>query len=426
MSASVEQQLRDAGLDDQAGVCWADFQRVTGSDTVEPVWWRDRRQLSQLCEALGFSEPVRQALRAAAVRIDHEAPHWWTLLAVTDRLWRCDDDDLRSAAMRRQRPPRTRWGELADLFPALTCLTGLRDMVQRHRQMGIPEQITRDTADDLALGMERYFHEHGAWGTTMDSGWFHRHLRLKLYALGRLQFEIVRFHFPYLVLIDEAGRVAALLEPGQEMRPDGQFASADRGQAVGDSGNWTSALTETADAWTGHAIHARGFAQRSLRRFDKTRWRVGMKCGDPALSVHIPARGKLDATACRQSFALAQQFFPRYFPRHRAAGFFCVSWLMDPQLAAVLDEPSNICRFLSLFHSLPFMRGDDEQFFDRVFGGRLALADAPRDTVLRRRILEHMEAGGRWRTALGIRLCSNRVPDSEAMLTASHGQPRAQ
>lgn len=424
MNASLHRELLELGVDGQAE-WWVDaYAQLTGGQPVPDVWWRERQRLTDVCEQMRVGPAVREVFLAAAERIDAEAPSWWTLLAMADRLYRCDDDDLREAAVRRPAPSRSRWGELADLFPALVHLTGLNHLIQLHRAHGFSPQLTRAAADDLVVRMEKFHARHGRWGTTDVRNWFGRHLRLKLFTLGRLQFEYSSFQLPYMAITNGGGAVVVLLEAGNRMRADGQFACADGGIAVDDGDNWSSTLCETEDAWIGHRIHHDGWADRQVQRYRKSEWRVFLRRGDGVLTVHIPERGRLEPSACVESFELAQRFFPRHYPDLSPQAFVCISWLMDPQLARVLNDRSNLCQFLSLFHCVPRPRADDQQLFERVFDGKRTLADMPRDTTLRRRICAEIEAGRRWRTAGGIRPFGQSECGDRSSANAPHGVNR--
>lgn len=127
------------------------------------------------------------------------------------------------------------------------------------------------------------------------------------------------------------------------------------------------------------------------------------RCGDPVVCVHIPASGRLDHEECDRSFAAAHDFFPRHFPDHPFAAFICVSWMMNRQLAEVLPPDSNLVRFLGRFSPMRLRDARDDQIWLRVFGQAVVdPATAPRDTSLRRAILDHALRGGRWDTAGGF------------------------
>lgn len=125
--------------------------------------------------------------------------------------------------------------------------------------------------------------------------------------------------------------------------------------------------------------------------------------GDPALSVHIPDfSGPLDPVACDAAFARAAAYFPRHFPAERHAIAFCGSWLLDPQLADVLPETSNIVRFQRRFTLAYLTEPNDDSTVRFVFGHVPEdLASLPRETTLQRAVLDHIAAGGHWRGGVG-------------------------
>lgn len=75
----------------------------------------------------------------------------------------------------------------------------------------------------------------------------------------------------------------------------------------------------------------------------------GIAKGDPILEVHIPADGPITPEECDASFALAREFFAKFYPEYDYRGFTCHSWLLDPQLKNILGESSNIIRFQNRF-----------------------------------------------------------------------------
>src|SRR5262249_30698373 len=116
--------------------------------------------------------------------------------------------------------------------------------------------------------------------------------------------------------------------------------------------------------------------------------------GDPVLHIHIPAGSPMDPAACGESFAAASTFFGRHFPERPFVAFTCSSWLLDPTLQALLPAASNIARFQREVYLLPG-RAAGKSTLVRVFGDVPPdLTHAPRDTTLRRAILDHLLAGG--------------------------------
>ncbi len=101
----------------------------------------------------------------------------------------------------------------------------------------------------------------------------------------------------------------------------------------------------------------------------------------------------MDFDACGESFRLAADFFPRYFPDRPFKGFCCCSWLLNTQFQDMLPPASNIVRFQGEFYLFPIHSGG-RSGFERIFGRDFQdLSEAPRDTTLRRAVLDHLQAG---------------------------------
>jgi hypothetical protein len=144
-------------------------------------------------------------------------------------------------------------------------------------------------------------------------------------------------------------------------------------------------------AWSG-ALYWLGRLQFNLQPDD----------GGWVLSTHIPRTGPLTPEAVDDSFAAATDFFATYFPDHPTRDFICSSWLLDPALTEALPD-SNLAAFQRRWQ----LTGEgypgeaDVLFF--VFGRRDAteLDSLPRDTALRKAILDRLTSGKGWSTLVG-------------------------
>lgn len=125
-----------------------------------------------------------------------------------------------------------------------------------------------------------------------------------------------------------------------------------------------------------------------------------------AIEVHIPQGEPLSLEACLDSFDQAKAFFDRFFPQSEPECFMCHSWLLCPNLAHVLDETSNIVRFMRLWTRVSCEPDNSAQSIERVFGFRFdkeQLADAPEHTSLQRRMKPYLLSGGTLDAAAGFR-----------------------
>jgi hypothetical protein len=124
--------------------------------------------------------------------------------------------------------------------------------------------------------------------------------------------------------------------------------------------------------------------------------------GDPAVGVHIPEQGRLDAAAVDDSLARAAEFFPAHFPERSGRIAICHSWLLDRQLAEYLPAESNIIGFQRRFTPVSEGQVDDAAVFEFVFR-KIAptLDELPQRTSLERAVVAHLRAGGHWRVVSG-------------------------
>ncbi|MEV5874955.1 acyltransferase domain-containing protein [Streptomyces sp. NPDC052101] len=81
--------------------------------------------------------------------------------------------------------------ELTGTFAAYVFLAAVPRTLARHRERGIPPEISRHTLSDLGRNMAVHRRRHGTTGVGAPR-WLVRHFRGELYQLGRLQFERAR------------------------------------------------------------------------------------------------------------------------------------------------------------------------------------------------------------------------------------------
>jgi hypothetical protein len=120
------------------------------------------------------------------------------------------------------------------------------------------------------------------------------------------------------------------------------------------------------------------------------------------LSVHIPRSGPLTPQSVDDSFAVATDFFARYFPDYPTRDFTCQSWMLDPQVATLLPE-SNLAAFQRRWHLYADVQPGDPDVFFFVFNqrGPVDVATLPKDTALRRAIAAGLASGQHWSVTQG-------------------------
>lgn len=283
------------------------------------------------------------------------------------------------------------------LFNALVVLSNMPWLRAYYAQRAIPSEVARETLYDVARRMRLYHQEHGYWGVDRTYvPWLHYHMRGELYHLGRLQFQPGPFALALRAFRHTEGTVVALCEDGVRYRADGQVDGA--GGVHDPVGAWAAHLRVEEDAVAGSPILPTGRALRREVRLAASAWTQVLAPDDPVLDLHMPPGSPLDFDACGASLQAALAFFPRHFPDQPFKAFVCESWLLDPQLQALLPPRSNLARFQREVYLVP-LPSDGTDAFHWVFGGVPAdLRRAPRTTTLQRAILDHTLAGGHMRT----------------------------
>jgi len=353
--------------------------------------------VAEACRATYLPEDVAREAADAARQIANDAPlrtlawHYHHGIYVSGLyVW---DNIVRWPSLEASR------GDVAGMFYLLVMLSGLPTMRAVHRAHRVPEEVARETILDLRLWLDEERARAGKWTVRpLNVAWLANHFRGELYRLGRLQFQFAAFWAKVRAYRHAtSGAVVALSEDGVRYTADG-WQQAGEGES---EGVWTACLVEGRDAVTGNPIAPTGRALQQAVTLPTCEWRQALAPGDPVINIHIPAGEPLDHAACGRSFCAARGFFARHFPERPFAAYCCGSWLLDAQLEGMLPPTSNIVRFQREFYLIP-IRLWTPTMLERVFG-RVPedLSQAPRDTALRRAILDVLESGRQLRPAAG-------------------------
>ncbi len=384
-----------------------------------PKYFLERRKLIEILDWFDIETDLVEAIFEKLEVV--KSNHYWNILAyhLYDILFLDTGDDAgvvdarsRSSISRLENVVR-KWprltgllGDNSNLFYAFPYLYRIPEVLKMYRERGLSREIALATLRDLFLWMYEYKRQYGEWGL-MELGWFMLHFNLRLFQLGRLQFEISRFGYDFHVLRNkQRGDILMLAGEGMRFRGDGQFFDADRVTA---SDYWEAHYESGESEYVGYIIDGRGFATRELVHLSKGSWNEVLKRKDYALGVHIPAGGKppghgpMSEERCEESFSMAREFFSRHFPEKHFGFFTCTSWMLDPQLKLYLKGNSNIVAFQRRFYLHPVPGADDRQIYERVFSyDKSKWASAPAVTSLQRVIRQHEAHGGKWRITGGV------------------------
>ena len=311
----------------------------------------------------GVAEADRAAIHAAAPAILADAPLVARLAAISEAM-PLGNDAWNAAPWRglpydeSQPPPESVPPHIAYAlaFPVLHNLEAAREA---YAARGIPECVLADTMSDLPRWIDTLDERTcGRIRGFMEIAWLREHVSLRIFQIGRLQFQ--------------------------------------PGRASGE----TVFLRNRADG----TVRVLSRAEREAGDFPADAWEEALEKGDPVINVHIPSGSKLAPALCRQAMAVAPNFFAKYFPDlpvGKAKALLCSSWLLCLDFDKILPADSNILAFKRLF-ACGNPHGGDGAFYERVFVGlgRAARRDQLK-TRLQLALFDHVAAGGKLRSAVG-------------------------
>ncbi len=147
----------------------------------------------------------------------------------------------------------------------------------------------------------------------------------------------------------------------------------------------------------GHPVAPTGQVLRHEVSLRRDAWNPVLARGDPVLEIHIPPAEPMPPAAVRTSLHTAAAFFRRYLPQRSWVAFSCRSWLFNPQLQDVLGGDANIPAWQREHYLYPVAAAAPAGL-NFIFGFRpFDLRTAPRDTRLRRAVVDYLERGIPWR-----------------------------
>ena len=128
-----------------------------------------------------------------------------------------------------------------------------------------------------------------------------------------------------------------------------------------------------------------------------------LKKGDNTLGVHITRNEPFSPETWAPSFAMARDFFPKYFPEYEYTYFSCSSWFLSPDLDIILDESSNIVKFKKLFDIISVDEKDIMLYFVFGWGTKIEdLENVEAKTSLQRKVKEYVSSGNKLHSGYGV------------------------
>lgn len=354
--------------------------------------------------ARGLSARYTDRLRAAAasVRADDELAR--VLVAAHTAMTHDPADSERAfpavvTAVARNRSD-AEAEDLLDAVRGLLVLDTIRVVTQRQGARGVPQEVTTGmfrrhpygwlAQADAALAGDGPKPAFSAWWwAVVASG--------TLYRVGRLEIHPRAWPHPFRWYRRRDG--AAGGDP-RVLIAEGGLRVTDDGWLAGRT-TWTTTFSDDGAVVVGHPVSAAGALRRAPVRLRADTWERVLGPGDAALDLHIPEGPRLSLPELGESLGAAERFMDRYHPRPAFRAYMCASWMFGPQWGRILGPDATLVRWQRAGTLFPD-DASDAGVLTWVFGApEIDPDDAPRDTRLRRGVLDLLARGeplrsGRW------------------------------
>ena len=318
-------------------------------------------------------------------------------------------------------------GERASQFYVLAYLAALPYAEKEYLRRGIGAEVFDETMSDFSLWMFYIYERTGRWGFDRFM-WIWRHLTGELFRLGRLQYVLQDFEGGVTAFRHKnTRRVLLLADPKVTLREDGYALGAGRVRRGDDhpventplsADAWQAAFTESEEGWHGNTVVPYGYALKPAVFLPREEWDLILRSGDPVLDIHIPRYDPFTVEACRDSLRRAFDFFTVQYPQRPFKATFCHTWFFTAQLQQILPAESNIVRFQREFYLFPYPGGPGFLWSFVFSETEFDPAKAPRDTSLRRSVLDWLGAGKELFDLPGVLFHSPEEWGSQPYMTA--------
>lgn len=255
-----------------------------------------------------------------------------------------------------------------NMIPILVLFAGYENMLDFYKERNIPEEIIAANYHGIQISFnwfKKMYEKPGVGNNVL--AWAVRYFTGVLFYIGRLQYEFRDFGNKIFVYRNRnTGEAICLLEDGQVFRGDGQYNGTNG--IIDEKGAWTSKFREFNGLIQGNAAAPKSYAIDKPVTLKADEWELVLKRDDPVLSIHIPAEGRLDYDALKESFLRTEPFFSTYFPDYNWQALVCNTWLLDTKLRDFLRDDSNIVKFQDSFYLYPLYSPNNTGVYRFLFG----------------------------------------------------------
>lgn len=284
------------------------------------------------------------------------------------------------------------------VYPLLMIIESLDAVFDLYRRCGVGDDVRDATLFDIRRWVDEHAVRNSGQFGLSQVFWIARLLSCQIVQLSSLQFERKPFGYPYRIY--------------QVRGSDSPLVVAESGVQCDFSGYldaqhpaFVTSLEEHGKIVCGHQVDCvSGRISPTIESFPLDDLTLLCDRETEILNVHIPKGVDFSAEAVDASLRRALGHFPA------CRLFVCTSWLVDPALGGIVDEESNIVRFMRRFSKFP-VPFSVPQLYERVFGPAVVdVLDFPATTSLQRAVQQAIEAGVVFRTMGGFVLVRGASP----------------
>jgi len=289
-------------------------------------------------------------------------------------------------------------GENSTVFYLLVLIAALPLTIKKYQKMGIPEEYAEAICSRARGYYDTYkagYNRHGInprqlyWARFYSDG--------VIFRIGRFEYwpRQLENKYPFAAYKKHKnGRILTFRTSGLAYNQEGYCLGGNEDPSIA---AFTGKYEKTDKYVIGTPINPEGIASAVNVKLDLKKWTQVLGPDDILLELHIPEGGKMTLETCGQSFKDALKFFEQYFPQTRVSAFGTISWIFYPLYEKIMPE-SNLAAFMRELYLVPWPSGGTDGFyflFGRDYDKQTVY---PRDTSVRRAMLDELESGGSLRS----------------------------
>jgi hypothetical protein len=350
--------------------------------------FRDPNAVATFLQSIELPDHTKQQLISFAEYLVANPQQAALYDSARQTLYTTDNDSQTDIAQAEQAMP-----QLRNALRGLLVLDCVRQVCDKQAARGVDPAISQALNDRHALAWLR----GNFLGVLSDAPadwmpyWFRIVATGDMYRLGRLEFMVGKWHYQFRMFRRSSdGAIVALADDGLEYTAQGYLR---------DNPSLRTSFHDLPNEWRGNPVHPQGHILVQQISLAKHEWQAVLYSGVPVLEMHVPENLPMSLELLHDAMRQAIPFFAQYYPEHQAIAFTCNSWLFSPDLPSMLPAHSNILAWQRQGYLLPTTT-ENEWFLLFVFGTpTIDLATAPRDTSLRRAVINALEQGQPLRSA---------------------------